>query len=65
MIAITRRYRLAAAHVLRSRVLSDAENERVFGKCANAPRGSQQLGMGGTRSCVVSARSRISCQSHN
>lgn len=35
MIAVTRRYRFPAAHVLRSPALSDAENERVYGKCAN------------------------------
>ena len=35
MIAISRRYRFPAAHVLRSPALSDADNERVYGKCAN------------------------------
>lgn len=35
MIALTRRYRFPAAHVLRSSRLSDAENERVYGKCAH------------------------------
>jgi 6-pyruvoyltetrahydropterin/6-carboxytetrahydropterin synthase len=35
MIAVTRRYRFPAAHVLRSAALSDADNERVYGKCAN------------------------------
>ena len=35
MIALTRRYRFPAAHVLRSQRLSDAENARVYGKCAN------------------------------
>ena len=35
MIALTRRYRFPAAHVLRSPALSDADNERVYGKCAN------------------------------
>ena len=34
-ISLTRRYRFAAAHVLRSNALSDAENERIYGKCAN------------------------------
>ena len=34
-VRLTRRYRFPAAHVLASRALSDAENERVFGKCAN------------------------------
>jgi len=35
MISLTRRYRFPAAHVLRSAVLSDAENERLYGKCAH------------------------------
>lgn len=35
MIAVTRRYRFPAAHVLRSAALPDAENERIYGKCAN------------------------------
>lgn len=35
MITLTRRYRFPAAHVLRSARLSDAENERTYGKCAN------------------------------
>lgn len=35
MIALTRRYRFPAAHVLASPDLPRAENERVFGKCAN------------------------------
>lgn len=34
-IELTRGYRFAAAHVLRSPTLSDAENERIYGKCAN------------------------------
>lgn len=35
MIAVTRRYGFAAAHVLRHPGLSDAENRRIYGKCAN------------------------------
>lgn len=35
MIAVTRRYRFPAAHVLRSEAFSDAENRRIYGKCAN------------------------------
>jgi 6-pyruvoyltetrahydropterin/6-carboxytetrahydropterin synthase len=35
VIAVTRRYRFPAAHVLRSDAFSDAENARVYGKCAN------------------------------
>jgi 6-pyruvoyltetrahydropterin/6-carboxytetrahydropterin synthase len=34
-VELTRRYRFAAAHVLRSPELADADNERVYGKCAN------------------------------
>lgn len=35
MITVTHRWRFPAAHVLRHPVLSDAENRRVYGKCAN------------------------------
>jgi 6-pyruvoyltetrahydropterin/6-carboxytetrahydropterin synthase len=35
VISLTRRYRFPAAHVLRSAALSDAENERLYGKCAH------------------------------
>ena len=35
LLQITRRYRFPAAHVLASAKLSDEENLRVFGKCAN------------------------------
>jgi len=35
VIALTRRYRFPAAHVLRHPSLSERENRRVFGKCAN------------------------------
>ena len=35
MIAVSRRYRFPAAHVLRSPALSDEENARVYGKCSN------------------------------
>lgn len=35
MISLTRRYRFAAAHVLRHPSFSDAKNEEVYGKCAN------------------------------
>jgi 6-pyruvoyltetrahydropterin/6-carboxytetrahydropterin synthase len=35
MIEVTRRYRFPAAHVLRSDELSDAQNEAVYGLCAN------------------------------
>ena len=35
MISVTRRYRFPAAHVLSSAAFSDAENQRIYGKCAN------------------------------
>jgi 6-pyruvoyltetrahydropterin/6-carboxytetrahydropterin synthase len=35
MTTITRRYRFCASHRLHSDALSDAENNRVFGKCNN------------------------------
>ncbi len=35
MIELTRRYRFPAAHVLRHPDLSEDENQRIFGKCAN------------------------------
>jgi 6-pyruvoyltetrahydropterin/6-carboxytetrahydropterin synthase len=35
VIALSRRYQFAAAHVLFQPSLSDADNERIYGKCAN------------------------------
>jgi 6-pyruvoyltetrahydropterin/6-carboxytetrahydropterin synthase len=35
VIELTRRYRFPAAHVLASPRLSDAENRRIYGKCAH------------------------------
>jgi 6-pyruvoyltetrahydropterin/6-carboxytetrahydropterin synthase len=35
VIALTRRYRFPAAHVLAHPELSDADNVRIYGKCAN------------------------------
>lgn len=35
MITVTRRYAFAASHRLNSKLLSDAENDRVYGKCNN------------------------------
>jgi len=32
---LTRRYRFPAAHILRHEALSDADNLRIYGKCAN------------------------------
>jgi 6-pyruvoyltetrahydropterin/6-carboxytetrahydropterin synthase len=36
VITVSRRYQFAAAHVLRQPAWSDADNERIYGKCANA-----------------------------
>jgi 6-pyruvoyltetrahydropterin/6-carboxytetrahydropterin synthase len=35
VIQVTRRYRIASAHVLSNPTLLDAENDAIFGKCAN------------------------------
>ncbi len=35
MLELTRRYKLPAAHVLANPLLSVAENDKIFGKCAN------------------------------
>ena len=35
MFRVTRKYRFAASHRLHSRELSDAENDRIYGKCNN------------------------------
>jgi 6-pyruvoyltetrahydropterin/6-carboxytetrahydropterin synthase len=35
VIALTRRYEFPAAHVLASPSLSESENRRIYGKCAN------------------------------
>ena len=35
MILVTRSYAFAAAHVLAHPSLSDAENDRIYGKCSN------------------------------
>jgi 6-pyruvoyltetrahydropterin/6-carboxytetrahydropterin synthase len=34
-VAVSKRYRFPAAHVLRSPALSDQENARLYGKCSN------------------------------
>jgi 6-pyruvoyltetrahydropterin/6-carboxytetrahydropterin synthase len=34
-VTLTRRYSFAASHRLYSATLSDAENQRIYGKCAN------------------------------
>ena len=57
MIELTRRYRFPAAHVLRSRELSDAENQRVYGKCANPAGHGHDYGLEVTVTGLVDPRS--------
>ena len=57
MIAVTRRYRFPAAHVLRSPALSDAENERAYGKCANPAGHGHDYGLEVTVAGPVDERS--------
>lgn len=45
MIRVTRCYRFPAAHVLRRPELSDAENERLYGKCAHPAGHGHDYGM--------------------
>ncbi len=57
MIALTRCYRFPAAHVLRRADFSDAENERVYGKCANPAGHGHDYGLEVTVAGPVDARS--------
>lgn len=56
MIAVTRRYRFPAAHVLRSDAFSDAENQRIYGKCANPAGHGHDYGLEVTVSGPIDAR---------
>jgi 6-pyruvoyltetrahydropterin/6-carboxytetrahydropterin synthase len=56
MISVTRRYRFPAAHVLASPALSDAENQRIFGKCANPNGHGHDYGIEVTVSGPIDAR---------
>lgn len=56
MIALTRRYHFPAAHVLRSRALSDADNARIYGKCANPNGHGHDYGLEVTLSGPVDAK---------
>lgn len=56
MIAITRRYRFPAAHVLRSDAFSDAENQRIYGKCANPAGHGHDYGLEVTVAGPIDAR---------
>ena len=56
MIAVTRRYRFPAAHVLRSDAFSDAENQRIYGKCANPAGHGHDYGLEVTVAGPIDAR---------
>lgn len=56
LIALTRRYRFPAAHVLRHPGFSDAENERVYGKCAHPAGHGHDYGLEVTVSGPVDPR---------
>ena len=55
MITVTRRYRFPAAHILRSDRFDEAENERVYGKCANAAGHGHDYGLEVTLSGPIDA----------
>jgi 6-pyruvoyltetrahydropterin/6-carboxytetrahydropterin synthase len=56
VIAVTRRYRFPAAHVLRSDAFSDAENRRIYGKCANPTGHGHDYGLEVTVAGPIDAR---------
>jgi 6-pyruvoyltetrahydropterin/6-carboxytetrahydropterin synthase len=56
VIAVTRRYRFPAAHVLRSDAFTDADNERIYGKCANPAGHGHDYGLEVTVAGPVDAR---------
>jgi len=57
MIELTRRYRFPAAHVLASPALSDEENRRTYGKCANPAGHGHDYGLEVTVTGPLDARS--------
>ena len=57
MISLTRRYRFPAAHVLAIPAASDAENRRIYGKCANPAGHGHDYGVEVTVSGPLEARS--------
>ena len=57
MIDLTRRYRFPAAHVLAHPHLSSAENDRIYGKCANPGGHGHDYGLEVTVRGAVDARS--------
>jgi 6-pyruvoyltetrahydropterin/6-carboxytetrahydropterin synthase len=56
VIAVTRRYRFPAAHVLRSDAFSEAENQRIYGKCANPAGHGHDYGLEVTVAGPIDAR---------
>ncbi len=56
MIQLTRRYHFPAAHVLANPSLSFAENERIYGKCANPAGHGHDYGVDVTVAGPVDAR---------
>ena len=56
MISLTRRYAFPAAHALRHPSFSEAENRRVYGKCANPGGHGHDYGIEVTVSGPVDAR---------
>jgi len=57
VITVTRRYGFPAAHLLRHPSLSDEENRRVYGKCANPNGHGHDYGVEVTVGGAVDARS--------
>jgi 6-pyruvoyltetrahydropterin/6-carboxytetrahydropterin synthase len=57
VIALTRRYAFPAAHVLRHPSLSDEDNRRIYGKCANPNGHGHDYGIEVTVSGPIDAKS--------
>jgi 6-pyruvoyltetrahydropterin/6-carboxytetrahydropterin synthase len=57
VISLGRRYEFPASHVLRHPSLSDAENRRIYGKCANPHGHGHDYGIEVTVTGPVDARS--------
>lgn len=58
-VAVTRRYRFPAAHILRRDDLSQAENVRLYGKCANPAGHGHNYGVEVTVAGPVDAESGV------
>jgi 6-pyruvoyltetrahydropterin/6-carboxytetrahydropterin synthase len=57
LIALTRRYEFPAAHILCHPAFSDAENRRIYGKCANPNGHGHDYGVEVTVSGPIDAKS--------